>query len=224
MLRMLRKARVLDALISRTKQQILAATLLQPERSWYLLELARHLRVRPSSLQRELRLLTEAGILKRNKNGNRVYFQAEPACPIRPELALILAKTVGVADVLKEVLAHIQDHIAAAFVYGSVATSSERSTSDIDLMVIGATSLSEVAPILRKAQERLGRAVNPTVYSSAEFRRQIHQERHFLKTVLREEKLFVIGTQDDLAKLASSPKDKVAPHQPARAQRSARRH
>jgi DNA-binding transcriptional ArsR family regulator len=220
---MLRKAHVLDALISRTKQQILAATLLQPERSWYLLELARHLSVRPSSLQRELRLLTDAGILKRNKNGNRVYFQAESACPIRPELALILAKTVGVVDVLKEVLAPVKDHIMAAFVYGSVAASSERSASDIDLMVVGATSLSEVAPLARKAEEKIRRAVNPTVYSPAEFRSRIQQQAHFLKTVLGEEKLFVIGTQDDLAKLASSSKNKVASHQPARAQRSARR-
>jgi DNA-binding transcriptional ArsR family regulator len=80
----LRKSRILDALISQTKQRILAATLLQPERSWYLLELARHLGVRASSLQRELKLLTEAGILERHRNGNRVYFQADPACPIRP--------------------------------------------------------------------------------------------------------------------------------------------
>jgi uncharacterized protein len=223
MLRMLRKARVLDALISRNKQQILAATLLQPERSWYLMELARHLHVRASSLQRELRLLTEAGILKRQQNGNRVYFQADPACPIRPELALILAKTVGVVDVLREALAPLQARIGAAFVYGSVATSSERSTSDMDLMVIGAAPLSEVAPVLRKAEEKLGRAVNPTVYSPAEFRRRIQQEAHFLKTVLREERLFVIGSQDDLEKLASGPKDKSASHQPARTQRSARR-
>src|SRR5215471_7176583 len=112
---MVRKARVLDVLISKNKQQILAATLLQPDRSWYLLELARHLSVRPSSLQRELRLLTESGILKRYKNGNRVYFQADPACPIHPELALMLAKTVGVVDVLRESLLPIRDRIAVAF-------------------------------------------------------------------------------------------------------------
>jgi DNA-binding transcriptional ArsR family regulator len=223
MLRMMRRARILDALISRTKQQILAATLLQPERSWYLLELARHLGVRPSSLQRELRRFTESGILKRYQNGNRVYFQAELACPIRPELALILAKTVGVVDVIKEALTQVQDRIEVAFVYGSVAASSERPTSDIDLMVIGAVSLSEVATGLPSVQEKLGRAVNPTVYGLAEFRRRVQQKAHFLKTVLGEEKLFVIGSQDDLAKITAKPKDKSASHQPAGTQRPARR-
>jgi predicted nucleotidyltransferase len=222
-LRMLRKVRVLDALISRTKQQILAATLLQPERSWYLMELARHLHVRASSLQRELRLLTEAGFLKRHQNGNRVYYQADAACPIRQELALILAKTLGIVDVLRKSLRPIQGRIEVAFVFGSVATSSERSTSDIDVMMIGAAPLSEVAPVIRKSEEELGRAVNPTVYSPAEFRRRIQEEAHFLKTVLGEKRLFVIGTQDDLEKLASSPKGKVASNQPARTQRSARR-
>src|SRR6266851_4693760 len=77
MIRMLRTSHLMDALASRTKQQALAATLLQPERRWYLLELARHLGVRPSSLQRELKLFAAAGILKRDQNGNRVYFQAD---------------------------------------------------------------------------------------------------------------------------------------------------
>ena len=220
---MVRKARVLDVLISKNKKQILAATLLQPERSWYLLELARHLSVRPSSLQRELRLLTESGILKRHQNGNRVYFQADRACPIHPELALILAKTVGVVDVLRESLHALRDRIDIAFVYGSVATSSERSTSDIDLMVIGATPLSDVAPVLRKTEEKLSRAINPTVYRPVEFRKRVQEGAHFLKTVLRQEKLFVIGTQGDLAKLTSSPTGKDASHQPAGTQRSARR-
>jgi DNA-binding transcriptional ArsR family regulator len=97
---MLRTSTLLNALVSKTKQQILAATLLQPERSWYLVEMARHLRLRPSSLQRELRRLTEAGILRRRQDGNRVYFQADTDCPVFPELGQILFKTVGDVEAL----------------------------------------------------------------------------------------------------------------------------
>jgi DNA-binding transcriptional ArsR family regulator len=150
--RMLRNSRALDALISRTKQQILAATLLQPSRSWYLLELARHLGVRPSSLQRELKKLAQTGVLQKRTNGNRVYFQADPAFPIRPELASILAKTVGVIDVLREDLFPLKDRITVAFVYGSMATSTERSDSDIDLMVVGSSALSEIAKLLTECR------------------------------------------------------------------------
>jgi predicted nucleotidyltransferase len=210
----------MDALVSRTKQQVLSATLLQPERRWYLLELARHLGVRPSSLQRELKLLAAAGILKRDQNGNRVYFQADAACPIFAELAQILAKTVGIVDVLKEMLEPLRDRITVAFVYGSVAVSSERSTSDIDLMVIGHILLSAVAPALRNAEQKLARAVNPIVYTPDEFRRRIARENHFLTSVLRGEPLFVIGDQNDLAKLTAVATDKASSDQPTGTRRS----
>jgi len=100
----MRKSHVLDALINGTKQQVLAAMLLRPERSWYLLELARHLHLRPSSLQRDLRALADAGILKRTKSGNRVYFQADTESAIFRPLAEIIFKTVGVVETLKETL------------------------------------------------------------------------------------------------------------------------
>src|SRR5581483_10124895 len=127
---MLRRSPVLDALISQTKQQILAATLLQSDRAWYLLELARHIRVQPSSLQRELKQLAAAGILERRQNGNRVYFQADKSCPIFPELAQIVFKTVGFVDALRSALQPQREAIELAFVYGSVAASAEGSTSD----------------------------------------------------------------------------------------------
>jgi predicted nucleotidyltransferase len=223
MIRMLRKSSLMDALVSRTKQQVLAATLLQPERRWYLLELARHLGVRPSSLQRELKLLAAAGILKRDQNGNRVYFQADAACPIFAELAQILVKTVGIVDVLREALEPLRDRVRVAFVYGSVAVSSERSASDVDLMVIGDVLLSDIAPVLRNAEQKLGREVNPNVYAPDEFRRRIARENHFLTSVVRSEPLFVIGDQNDLAKLTSGAADKTSSDQPARTRRSAGR-
>ena len=133
----------------------------------------------------------------------------------------MLAKTVGVVDVLREALFPLRDRITAAFVYGSMATSTERSDSDIDLMVVGSSALSEIAPLLRKAEGRLGRAINPTLYRPQEFKDRIQHEAHFLKSVLGEERLFVIGTQDDLAKLTTSATDKAPSHKPARTQRSA---
>src|SRR5262249_49653705 len=125
-IRGMRKSKLLGALISATKQQILGATLLQPEREWYLLELARHLHVRPSSLQRELKILSQVGILHHRKNGNRSCFRADPNCPLFPELSRILVKTVAVTELLGETLRPLKHRIDLAFVYGSMADASER--------------------------------------------------------------------------------------------------
>jgi uncharacterized protein len=214
---------LLDVLVSKTKQQILAATLLQPERSWYLLELSRHLGLRPSSLQRELKQLTEAGVLERRQSGNRVYFQADTACPVFPELAQILFKTVGVVEALQKALEPVQNQIDIAFIYGSVAASSERSTSDIDLMVIGLAPLSKIAPLLRDIERQVGRPINKTVYGRGEFMKRVHSENHFVKSVLRSEPLFIKGGPDELAKLTAGAKNKIPPHQPTGTRRPARR-
>jgi DNA-binding transcriptional ArsR family regulator len=125
----MRKSRALDALFPKTRQVILAATVLHPERWWYLSDLAKHLGVRPSSLQRELTSLVDAGVLRRRQDGNRVYFQAQPDCPFLPELQGLLVKTAGVVDTLREVLSPFAKRIDWAFVYGSMARAEELASS-----------------------------------------------------------------------------------------------
>ena len=83
----MRKNNMLDALLPRTRRKILATLLLSPERRWYLSDLAQHLKVTPSSLQRELASLAEAGIFCREADGNRVYYQANPSHPLLPDRA-----------------------------------------------------------------------------------------------------------------------------------------
>ena len=185
--------RPIDALLPRTRQAILAATLMNPGRWWYMSDLAKHLGRSPSSLQRELAALTDAGILRRRREGNRAYFQADPHCPFFSELQGMTAKTAGLVDVLHEALRPLARRITAAFVYGSVARSEERSTSDVDLMAIGNIGLADIAPLLRRAEQRLNRQVNVTVYTPAEFVKKVKAGHHFLGAVLEKEKLFVVG-------------------------------
>jgi len=77
----MRASPILTALFPAVRQEILTATLLSPERSWYLSELAAHLKTSPSSLQRELEALAASGILQRRQEGSRTYYRAETASP-----------------------------------------------------------------------------------------------------------------------------------------------
>jgi DNA-binding transcriptional ArsR family regulator len=214
----------IDALLPGTRKAILAATLMQPERWWYLSDLAHHLAVSPSSLQRELASLVEAGILRRKRDGNRVYYQPDPDCPFLPELTGLMTKTAGLLDVLRKALGPFGGSIRWAFVYGSVARAEERSSSDVDLMMIGRVGLAELAPTLRKAERILGRPVNPTVYTPEEFAQKREAGHHFIKTVLREEKLTIMGDGDDLATTSGKPPDSQPRDKPSRAERPKGRH
>ncbi len=187
----------IEALFPAIRRAILATLLVHPEREWYFRDLAKYLGVQPSSLTRELRNLTDAGILRRREDGNRVYYQADPACPFLPELRGFLLKTAGLVDVLRELLLPFQDHITCAFVYGSIARAEERSASDIDLMIIGNADRFDLAKPVRAAEERLARPANLTLYKPDEFAIKA-KDNHFLRAVLDKEKLFVIGNEHDL--------------------------
>lgn len=192
----------LDALLPKTRQGILAATFVQPEKSWYVSELARRLGVPSSSLQRELHDLTAAGILKSHRQGRMVYYQANAQSPLFPDLRGLLLKTVGLVDILADALRPLIPKIIFAFVYGSIASGQERNNSDIDLMVIGDISPVELAVPLRHARELLGREINPTVYSQAEFSKKRKAKDHFLTQVLTKPRLLVLGSENELDKTA----------------------
>jgi DNA-binding transcriptional ArsR family regulator len=199
----MRTNKALAVLFPKTRQAVLSALLLHEQRSWYLHELAAHLGVRPSSLQRELSRLTDAGILRRRRHGNRVFYQVDESCPLIVDLRSLLTKTVGLVDVLHSALKPFGRLIEYAFVYGSVARGEETSTSDIDLLIIGQVGLADVAPALRQAEQQLGRSVNPSVYSLSEFTKKLRASNHFLTTIWGEKKLAVQGDLNELAAIIS---------------------
>ncbi len=182
----------------RTRQAILAAILADPARSWYRSDLAKHLGLRPSSLQRELDGLVWAGVLSRRTDGNRSYFRADPACPFLNELSGLIDKTVGIAAQLGRVLDPFKAKVAVAFVFGSVARGTERSESDVDLMVVGRIGVKELVPGLREVEARLRRPVNVHTYTPTEFATKVRAKHHFLTQVLAREKVFVKGAQHDV--------------------------
>jgi uncharacterized protein len=213
----------LDAILSKPVQEILAAILLEREEPWYLRDLAKRLNRTPSTLQRPLEALVRAGVIKKWTDGNRAYFAADIQCPFLSDLRGLLAKTVGLVDVVREALRLHAKLIQLAFVYGSVARGDQRSESDVDLLVIGNVTLSDLSPALSRVEDRLYRPVNATVFSLREYRAKLESNNHFLQSVLAREKMFVIGARDELEKLTEPRPHRTAHHKQGGARRAARR-
>jgi predicted nucleotidyltransferase len=187
------------------RRRVLGLLLLHPETSYHVREIARLTDTAAGTLHKELARLAEAGLLVRMRQGNQVRYSANVRCPVFPELASILRKTSGLADVLREHLAPLADRLPLALVFGSVARGEERQGSDIDLLLIGETGFAESVKALHPAQEILGREINPVVYSLLEFQRKLEAGDAFLRQVMAGEKLFLLGGGDDLGKLAGHP-------------------
>ena len=188
-------------LFGKTRRAVLALLYSHVDESFYLREIARTAGVGLGAVQRELKKLSEAGIIQRTVRGRQVYYQANPACPVYSELKSLVVKTVGVGDVLRAALGSLADRINVAFLFGSLVRGGERSSSDVDFMVVGDVTFAEVVSVLSRVQETIHREVNPLIYPPEEFRSKLAADHHFLKKALEGTKFFLIGDDDELAKL-----------------------
>ena len=190
------------SLFGRTRQALLAILYSRADEEHLQESLIQLAGLGRGTVQRELEFLARAGVVRRTVRGRQVYFQANAQSPIYGELRGLVVKTSGVADVLRGALAQLSGRISAAFIYGSVAKGSERRGSDVDVMVIGEASFAEVSEAVSQAQKTIGREVNPSVYTPADFRIKLKAKHHFLRTVLNAEKIFLIGDEHELGRLA----------------------
>lgn len=193
-------ASLADALFSSTQQRVLGYLFGQPERSFFANELIGLVGAGSGAVQRELKRLAESGLVTVTRRGNQKHFQANPASPIFAELCGITQKTFGLAGPLREALAPLAGQVDAAFVYGSVAKKSDTAASDIDVMVVSdSLTYADLYGALAEVAGKLGRQVNPTVYSRADLFRRIAEDNAFVTRVLAQPKLWLIGDEHDLA-------------------------
>ena len=191
---------VADALFSAGQQRVLGLLYGQPERSFYANELIALAGGGSGAIQRELVRLERAGLVTTRRVGSQKHFQANAESLLFDELTAIVRKTFGLALPLREALAPLGKRISAAFVYGSVAKRSDTARSDIDLMVVSdKLTYASVYAVLESLHERLGRQVNPTVYSRKELARRLKSDNAFVKRVLDQPKIWIIGAESDLA-------------------------
>jgi len=183
------------------RRRVLCLLLLHPERALHVREIARLTGTTAGTLNKELARLHAAGLLTRESVGNQVRYAADRASPIYAELAGILRKTIGLADVLADALAPSAPTLSVAFVFGSVARGSETARSDVDVLLIGSLTFGDAVQLLYPAQATVGREINPMVFSAEEWRIRLKAKDPFAREVLAKPKIFLIGNEDELEKL-----------------------
>jgi predicted nucleotidyltransferase len=194
-----RQASLADALFSTTQRRVLGFLFGQPERSFYASELIALVGAGSGAVQRELARLEQSGLVTVRRLGTQKHYQANPDSPLFAELSGIARKTMGLAEPLRDALAPFVPRIVAAFVFGSVAKRTDTAASDIDLMIVSdKLTYAEAFEALEAVGSRLGRTVNPTVYTQREFARRRKEGNAFLTRVLGQPKLWIVGAEDDL--------------------------
>jgi DNA-binding transcriptional ArsR family regulator len=172
-----------------------------PDTALYMREIERRTGFAIGTVQTELKKLQRLDIISRERDGNRVYYRANTGHPLYPDIRSLVLKTNGLADVIVNALGSEKD-IQIAFVFGSFAQQEEKAGSDVDLMIVGDIGLRKLTGLLMDVSGKIGREINPHVFSEKEFIKRKTGHDHFLIQVLDSPKIFIIGTENELAAMA----------------------
>lgn len=193
-----RKKEPVDWLFPKVRKRVLSLLLMRPDERWYLRDIARRTGCALGTVRRELEGLAASEIAHRVKDGNRTYYQANPACPLLPELTGLIRKTAGLADVVRSALEPLAGKIELAFIYGSQAGGQTTSGSDVDLLIVADMDEIAIHRAVQKAEKELSRTVNYTLLSRKEFSRRRNAKAGFVARVLAGRKIAVAGDLDEV--------------------------
>jgi len=182
-----------------TKNQTLVLQIFfnDPEKSYYLRELAKILGKQPGVFQKDINALAEKGILLSERVANSRFFKLNKSYPLYAEVKSIFFKTTGAQARLKKALETIKN-IETAFIFGSFAKGDEDSISDIDLMIIGNPDENLLIPGISRIEKEINREVNYHIFSASDWSKKMEKEDNFLKNVSEGPKIFLIGIENGL--------------------------
>lgn len=186
-----------DILSSRVRAEIFRLLFGLDEKELHLREMERQAGLSLGTIRQDLQKLVRLDLVTARRDGNRLYYRANIEHPLYQDIRKLVLKTVGLVEILMKALD--REGIKIAFVFGSLASSREKAASDVDLMVIGAVGLRALSSWLSGVSEQIGREINPHTMTVEEFRRRKEKGDHFLTNVLESSKLFILGSEDDLA-------------------------
>jgi predicted nucleotidyltransferase len=182
---------------SKARQALFRLYFTNPDKEYYLRELERELSTPVSMLRKELMSLERSGIFKLSKKGNLSYYSLNKDYPLYNELKNIVFKTVGIQGALSGILSPIHG-IETAFIYGSYAKSQDNAGSDVDLFIIGDINEDALLPGINKLEKELQREINYSLYSRKDFQAKKKAKDPFIKDVLENKKIFLIGGENEL--------------------------
>ena len=186
-----------DALFTSTQQRVLALLFGQPDREFYVTEIIALAGSGRGAVQRELARLAGSGLAAVSRVGNRKHYRANPESPLFDEICGIVRKTVGLEEAVRDALEPLADRLVLALLFGSVARGTETAASDIDLLLVSDDlTLEAVYAAFARLEDMLGRRVNPTVYTSAEFEERRRARAGFLTRTLQRPYIVLIGKLD----------------------------
>jgi hypothetical protein len=155
---------------SKTRIKLLVRFFFNPMTKSYLRELAKEFNVSTNSVREELNQLTKTKLLKTEKNGRQVYYQANQEHPLFPELKSMVGKVLGLDQVIESIVTRLGD-LEQAYLLDDYAEGKD--TGIIDLLLVGNIDQYHLNDLSRKTERYIKRKIRSLVLNREEFQEML---------------------------------------------------
>ena len=165
---------------SKTRVKLLMRLFFNPQTRSYLRELSKEFGVSTNTVREELNQLTRTNLLKSEKSGRQIHYRANTDHPLFPELKSMVAKVLGVDQVIDSIVTRLGD-LEQAYLIDDYAEGKD--TGIIDLVLVGDIDQYHLNDLSRKTERYIKRKIRPLVLSRAEmddFLPKLEQRPHLL--------------------------------------------
>ena len=187
-----------DIITSKVRVKILDLYFSDIKEMYHVRGIVREIKEEINAVRRELERLEKAGIFKKEKRGNRVYYFLNMEYPFYGDLLSIVSKTRGLGS---DIIANRNKigRLSLVMFSGKFARKKDRKREDsVDILVVGEVSLPELTSVIRKEESKRGKEINYTVMSREELDFRKKRRDPFLQEILAGSRVMIIGDEDSL--------------------------
>jgi len=181
---------------SKTRLTLLSKLVMNPDKSFYIRELSRELKIPYSMLYKEEKNLAALGILNEERKGKVTLVSVNKNLPYFAELKSLIVKTVGLGDLMRNMLLELRG-ILYALIYGSFASGEESASSDVDLLMIGNVDEEKVLKMTSQIEKEVGREINYILWSEKEFVKRAKSGHHLLADIVGKPLIMLVGGENE---------------------------
>lgn len=186
-----------DLITSKSRVKLLSVILSYPTEMFHVRELVRRTGDEINAVRRELSYLEGKGILSKEPRANRVYYFLSKNYSFYFDLLRIGSKTIGLGDnILKNKVK--LGRIKYAMFSGKFARHLPKGPEDVDLLIVGAVVLPELALLVREEEKRLDSEINYTVMTEEEFEFRKKKRDPFILSILYGSRVMLIGDEENM--------------------------
>ena len=189
---------LLDIITSKVRVKILDLYFSDVKEMYHVRGIVREIKEEINAVRRELVRMENAGLFKKEKRGNRVYYFLNTEYPLYGDLLSIVSKTTGLGS---EIIANKNKigRLSLVMFSGKFARKKDRKREDsVDILVVGEVSLPELTSVIRKEESKRGKEINYTVMSRDELEFRKKRRDPFLQEILAGSRVMIIGDEDSL--------------------------